>query len=285
MGVLILLALGLGVALSVYEFSPHTRQRIDDYARAIGSAYAVHRQADQHLSNASMATIVAEHHQARAQEAQSAPSPPRPFPPPVVVPAPVRPPPVVTQPPVVQPPVVVPEPTPTTPTPVPSPVPADVATATAHVDAAQQATDAAVESVSKAADANKEAAKNTAEAARRAKTQAERQQAAQSAQKVLENERQIADALKRLGIGACGVRAYSPITERARDALLAKLHADGMSVTGDNPWNIDPNKFGVKLRALWIPSTRQLKLIVTDKSIAGCSDIWEQIDPKIKEVM
>lgn len=46
---LVLLALGLGVALTAYELSPHARANVDDYARAIREAHAAHRAADARL--------------------------------------------------------------------------------------------------------------------------------------------------------------------------------------------------------------------------------------------
>jgi len=54
---LVLLALGLGVALTAYEFSPHTRANVDDYARAIREAHAAHRAADARLYAAGTAPL------------------------------------------------------------------------------------------------------------------------------------------------------------------------------------------------------------------------------------
>ena len=303
---LILLALGLGAALTAYELSPRTRSRVDAYARAIRSANVAHRAADAHLGNANAVAVTAARHAQQANAARQAASWPAPTPPPVQwapqwvpqwapTPTPVQP--------LPPPPAPMPEPTPTAPMPAPMPEPLppppyapapaqDVADAQAN--AAQVAADEAVEHAAAAIEANQEAAKNTAEAAKIAQTAAEKQAAADSAAKVLERESKIAAALKSLGFGQCGVRKYEHITERAKNALLVKLRAEGMGVTGDNPWNIDTHEYGVRLRAVWDFRVSEVKLIVTAgkgtevipwvKKVE-CQDIWNKIDPIMKEVV
>jgi hypothetical protein len=253
---LILLALGLGVALTAYELSPRTRVRVDDYARAIRSAHDAHQAADAHLNNAHATVVTAVQH---AQQADSARQP-----------APMPPPPSV---PTVPPPMAAPSPPPVQ----------DVGEA--HANASKAAIDAAVEHVVVAIDANKEAARKTAEAAQNAKAEAERAAVAQSAAKVLEREKKLAAALASLGIGQCGARSYARVTEQIKDKLLAKLSAEGMAVTGENPWNIDTKQTGVKLRAFWDSKTSSLKLIVTSTGLGWCSIIWDRIEPKLKEVI
>jgi len=285
---LILLALGLGVALTAYELSPGVHSRVDAYARAIRSANDAHREADAHLSNVNAATNVAEHHAARAQEPPVQPT----IRPPVQPPVPPAPPPAPTPRPTPTPtPTVTPPPTPAAPPPAPTPeAPPQVDTvADAHADAAQSAADAAVDHAAAATDANRAAAQNTAEAAKNAKTQAEKQAAAQSAQKVLEREKQIEDALARLGVGKCGVNIITNITAQKRDLLIAKLRGAGMIITGDNPWNIDTNMSGIQLRAVWDPKSFKLRLIVSDwgplAAIAGCDTVWGKINTRLKEVL
>lgn len=263
---LILLALGLGVALSAYELSPHARSRIDDYARAIREAHAAHQAADVHLSNAGTSSIIAaQHAQAadavqqvtraiheEAHAAHQAATAHLPSIPPV---------------------------------PAPMPTPSQDL-AEAHANAAQVATDAGVDHAVAATAANQAAAQNTADAAKNAKTEAERAAAAQSAAKVLEREKKIAAALASLGVGECGVRSYARVTARVKDQLLTKLHGEGMTVTGDNPWNIDTNQAEVKLRAVWDPKAQVLKLVVASSAAwAPCSVIWDRIEPKLREVI
>jgi len=144
-----------------------------------------------------------------------------------------------------------------------------------------------------AIETNQVAAQDTADAAKNAQTVAEKQAVADSAAKVLAREGKIAEALKTLGEGQCGVRTYKRVTERVKNALLAKLRAEGMGVTGDNPWDIDTHEYGVKLRAVWDPASAEVKLIVrTGKGTTvipwvrsvTCPDIWKKIDPIMKEV-
>jgi pyruvate/2-oxoglutarate dehydrogenase complex dihydrolipoamide acyltransferase (E2) component len=158
--------------------------------------------------------------------------------------------------------------------------------ADAHANAAQVATDVGVDRAVAATEANQEAARKTAEAAQKAKTESERAAAAQSAAKVLAREKQIAAALASLGVGECGIRSYARVTARVKDQLLAKLHGEGMTVTGDNPWNIDTHQAEVKLRAVWDSKAQVLKLIVASSSVlAPCSVIWDRIEPKLREVI
>jgi len=148
------------------------------------------------------------------------------------------------------------------------------------------AADAGVDHAIAASAANQQAAQSTAEAARSAKTAAERQAAVDSAARVIERGKKIEEALARLGVGQCGVRSYPHVTVQVRDALLAKLHAEGMTVTGDNPWDIDTQLAGVKLRAVWDSKAQALKLIVTSSAFyASCGMIWERIDPILKGIV
>ena len=71
-----------------------------------------------------------------------------------------------------------------------------------------------------------------------------------------------------------------------QDLILAKLHGDGMTVTGDNPWDIETHQADVKLRAVWDGKTQVLKLIVASSAAwAPCSVIWDRIEPKLREVI
>lgn len=152
------------------------------------------------------------------------------------------------------------------------------------------AKDVAVDHAVEAIEANQDAAKNTADAAKNAQTEAQRQEAAQSAAKVLEREKKIAAALASLGVGQCNVRSYPGVSERIKDTLLAKLRAEGMVIVGDNPWNIDTHQYDVKLRAVWDPRAQVVKLIVTAGKggyfgMVTCAEIWKKIDPIMKGVI
>ena len=170
-----------------------------------------------------------------------------------------------------------------TPGPLPPPPPQIVAAA--HDHASQTAADAAIDHAADAKAANQAAAKHTAEAAKNAKTEAARREVTQSAAAVSDRETKIAQALANLGAGECGVRSYPHVTETVKDALLARLRAEGMEVTGNNPWNIETHQYDVRLRAVWDPKTSTLKLIVTSKGLGWCAIIWDRIEPKLKEII
>lgn len=304
----LLLVLGLGAAaLTVYGLSPKTRSRVDAFVRAIASANAAHQVADAHLNKANVAASTAVRHTQRATAArQAAPAAAQwvptgpvqwvPTGPVQWVPAAQPSQPSTTQAPTIptSTPTAQPVLTPTAPTPSPStPAPSQVV-ANAQENAAQAATDVAIDNTAAAIEANRQAAKDTGEAAKNAQSEAQRQQVAASAAKVLERETKIEEALRTLGFGQCGVRKYEGITERAKNALLVKLRAEGMGVTGDNPWNIDTHQYGVRLRAVWDFRVSEVKLIVTTgrgtkvdpfglKKV-GCEDVWDKIDPIMEEV-
>jgi hypothetical protein len=255
---LILLALGLGVALTAYELSPRARSRIDDYARAIRTAHAAHRAADAHLSNANTAAGVAERHRATLEGQRAGER-------------------------AWQAPLAQLDPVPTF---ALVPVPTAPVVADAHESAAQVATDAGVDHAIAAGVANQQAAHSTAEAAKISRTATERQAVAGSAAQVIARGKRIEGALSSLGVGQCGVREYPHVTLQVKDTLLARLHADGMTVTGNNPWDVDTQLAGVKLRAAWDPKTQVLKLIVTSSAFyASCAMIWERIDPTLRGIV
>jgi hypothetical protein len=165
---------------------------------------------------------------------------------------------------------------------------ANHAAADAHLAAGSVAPDqdtAAAHTI--AADAhNRVAAGETAVAAQNAKTPHEQTSVVKSAAKVEDRSKTIASVFDALGgAGLCGVRKYTRVTARVKDALLKKLHDAGMQVTGEDPWDID-TPLGVKLRAAWDSRAQELRVIVTeaaDKSL--CDQIWGLIDPQIKEII
>ena len=251
-----LLLLLLGGAITAYGLSPGVKTRVDEFVRSIRSADVAHQAADANLSRANEATNVALQAATAAQEAASAAW---------------RAATAWTQP--------FTSAVPATPDPSAAPPP-DLEVY------APEATEAAVDFAAAATEANREAARETSSAAMNAQTDDQRRAAAESAGRVLEREQEIAEALRTLGIGECDVQTYYNVTSAAKDTLLTKLNAEGMTVTGNNPWNLDTGEHGVKLRAIWDFRSNELKLIVTSKQFyVPCSEVWKRIDPKLKEVV
>jgi hypothetical protein len=248
---LLFIALALGAGLAAYEFSPKAHAFVDDHVNAIRDAIAAHQVADSHLDQAKAAADV---HDA-TQDAWAVSGPP-------------------------------------------APGTFDPAAAWDTIRAQSAALlQHAKESLAAAHQANGIAAANTAVALPTAKTDQQMATAASSAVAVDTRQKQIsalqtrvAEAMAHLGGGKCGVRAYH-VTPQIKDALLAKLHAAGMTVKGQDPWDIDTHQHDVTLRAVWDPQTLILKLIVSDWGWevnlpgAGCTAVWTKIDPVLNAVL
>jgi hypothetical protein len=160
-----------------------------------------------------------------------------------------------------------------------------LAAANAHLAAPQASPtpEHVIEHVQAADAANKDAAAASTTAATNARSPEEHQVATQSAQAAVDRDKKITSIKADLGVGICGVRSYSGVSARTRDALIAKLRAAGMAVSGKNPWDIDTGMLGIKLRAAWDSRAQELKLIVTGGNSALCDLIWARVDPKMKE--
>lgn len=251
---LLFLALGLGIALTAYEFSPRAHQ----WGESIRSAIASHQTADAYLQAGSDAA--AAHQQAlqqvsaqqqAANETAQQPTIPR------------------------------------------SRADQEKAKAVAQMygaaksiaSTAEDFFTTAVQHLNDAAAANRSAAADTAAAAQTAKTDQQKSVAADSAAVVDDRREKIKAALASLGVGQCDVHTYPRMTEGTKNALLDKLHGAGMTVTGDNPWSIDTHEHDVKLRAVWDPQAQILRLIVTSSAwYVPCAKIWEKIDPILKVI-
>lgn len=162
---------------------------------------------------------------------------------------------------------------------------AHLAAAQVHI-AAPQATPGpahAAEHAIAARAANQEADQANAAAAANARTLDQHAVVDQSAATTAARTDKIASVFATLGVGICGVRSYSGVSARTRDALIAKLRAAGMAVSGKNPWDIDTGMLDIKLRAAWDSRAQELKLIVTGGNSALCDLIWARVDPKMKE--
>ena len=242
-----LIFLAFGFGALAYGLSSRVRSRVDDYARAIRAAHEAHREADVHLANSNRAAGVVERLPRSLMDGRSSrPAGSAPSSPPSFPTGPVA----ITR-------------------------ADDQGTAAQGVDHAIAATVA-----------NQRAAQSTVDAAKVAQTGAERSTVADSAEKVLERGKRIEEALANLGVGQCGVRSYNRVTPQIRDAIFRKLHTEGMTVTGNDPWDIDTQIAGVKLRAVWDPETQALKLIVTASSLlAPCSVIWQRIEGALRGII
>jgi hypothetical protein len=86
-------------------------------------------------------------------------------------------------------------------------------------------------------------------------------------------------------MGECGTHYYDNISKQQVDAILKNLQNDGATITGDNPWDVETNQHGVKLRGIWTEASLQLSVTVTDKRFyVPCYKIWARIDELMQHV-
>ena len=82
--------------------------------------------------------------------------------------------------------------------------------------------------------------------------------------------------------GKCGAHKYNGIDQKRMDGILLALKKGGATVKGNNPWDVDTHKYGIKLRGSWDKASSTLTIIVTAKDFfVPCSKIWDFIDPLI----
>jgi hypothetical protein len=85
--------------------------------------------------------------------------------------------------------------------------------------------------------------------------------------------------------GKCGAHHYGNIDQAKKDAIIHALKASGATVTGNNPWNVDTHKYGIKLQGTWDQASSTLTVIVTAKDFfVPCSKIWDTIDSLIHHI-
>ena len=144
----------------------------------------------------------------------------------------------------------------------------------------------AYESLKSALASNAASAAHMLQALTTAKTPEQKTTAVQGAAAVSGQQAKIAAALAKLGSGECDAHTYPGVTPAIKEAILAKLASAGMVITGDEPWDIDTNNHGVRLRAVWDPAAAVLTLIVVHKdAFVPCMLIWPEVDAAINGVI
>jgi hypothetical protein len=81
------------------------------------------------------------------------------------------------------------------------------------------------------------------------------------------------------------VRRYGSITRKKVDVMLRALQSDGAAISGDNPWEVDTHRSGVKLRGQLNETASYLEVTVVDRDwYVPCSMVWQQIDALMRRV-
>jgi hypothetical protein len=69
------------------------------------------------------------------------------------------------------------------------------------------------------------------------------------------------------------------------DALINELVAKGSSVQGNNPWLVDLNQHGIKIKAEWLPEKQELEVLVSHKNIyVPCSKVETEMRSKVEAI-
>jgi hypothetical protein len=82
-------------------------------------------------------------------------------------------------------------------------------------------------------------------------------------------------------VGAAGpAQTFGPYDFDKVSAMLTAIRASGATVSGDNPWDIDPNAHGIKLHADWDHDSHMVTVTVVSKPFYVSNDqIWNKISP------
>jgi len=76
-----------------------------------------------------------------------------------------------------------------------------------------------------------------------------------------------------------GTHSYDNISRTTMETIIAALTTHGSRVTGDNPWTIDTQKHGVRLKGVWTEATSTLDITVTHADwYVPSQTLWENID-------
>ena len=82
-----------------------------------------------------------------------------------------------------------------------------------------------------------------------------------------------------------GTRDYDNIKRSQVDEIFDALIAHGSNVTGNNPWDIDTHKHGVRLKGEWNEATLVLSITVLDAAwYVPREAVWDNIDSLIRRL-
>ncbi len=80
-------------------------------------------------------------------------------------------------------------------------------------------------------------------------------------------------------------RSYANISRERIASVVDVLSRNGLRISGDNPWEIDTLRHGVRLTAEWSEVTAVLAVTITNMNwYVSSDDVWKTIDPLIEAV-
>jgi hypothetical protein len=85
--------------------------------------------------------------------------------------------------------------------------------------------------------------------------------------------------------GHYSTRNYQHVARQRIDTMLDELIKNGAKITGNNPWFIDTQQSGVKLRGEWCEATLILSVTLTKKDwYVPSSMLWETIESLMQQI-
>jgi len=86
-------------------------------------------------------------------------------------------------------------------------------------------------------------------------------------------------------MGDCGTHHYDNIDRVKMELILKSLRDNSATVSGDNPWEVDTHKSGVKLMGTFSEPASTLDITVVDTDWwVPCSMVWNKIDELMRHV-
>jgi hypothetical protein len=80
-----------------------------------------------------------------------------------------------------------------------------------------------------------------------------------------------------------GTHRYANVDRQKVDTLLGELRRWGAAVSGDNPWDVDTRRYGVKLRGRLNEAASKLEVTIVERDWhVPCSMIWRNIDDLVR---
>jgi hypothetical protein len=82
-----------------------------------------------------------------------------------------------------------------------------------------------------------------------------------------------------------GTRSYDNIKRSQVDEMFNALISRGSKVSGNNPWDIDTDRHGVRLRGEWNEATLVLSITVLDTAwYVPREAVWDNIDSLMRRL-
>ncbi|MCT4614123.1 MAG: hypothetical protein N4A49_04510 [Marinifilaceae bacterium] len=83
----------------------------------------------------------------------------------------------------------------------------------------------------------------------------------------------------------CGKHTYSGINRTKMDGIIYALEKNGAKVTGSNPWKVNTNNHGIKLKGVWERADSTLTITIEDKDFyVPCHKIWHKLNEMLSHM-